>query len=309
MNKNRPPGLPSLLCAATLLLVVSLLPLRPAGAQNSQTLRVSGAVTDTAGKAIEGATITLLLLPNGMTIDSTLVRTNESGEYNIAMPIPGKWNGGSYAIIVRRLGYNIVGHQKALPNDASNGITAKVSFRLVPLPTTLGSVTVRGNRGSALASRRITAAEIDAKHAYNAIGILTRQRPGMLGDTDRCPIPPYARGTNAYAVDKIYVNGRRMDMYGRTPWNSAAMNLPRGASISPEVLAVLEDIDAADVDQIQLIDCNDSSFPIDRRKALYVALKPKPLTKKQKKALDELRRKEATTDSSAASATPDSTKN
>lgn len=256
----------------------------------STMFRVRGTVTDTSGNAIEGASVTLLLMPNGSKLDSAVTLTGTDGKYIVGIPVTGNPEGGTYAIRVKMLGFMPISHQRDFTQQISgNSFNVGIFFRMVPLPTTLGSVNVKRTRGSALASTRITAEEIDVKHARDALGVIARQRPGMFGDADICPGIPNATDEKQYAIQRVYVNGRRMDIPGRLPFNTGVYLIPKGTSMSPEVMAVLEDIDSADIDQIALVDCHNDLFPIDKRRAIYIALKSKPLTKKQKKALDELR--------------------
>jgi len=134
---------------------------------------------------------------------------------------------------------------------------------------TLAPVTVESKRrGAALARMRISAADFNPRRSSDALAVLIRYRPRMLGDVNLCHFPDRA------AVEKIYVNGVRRDIPGSgTIPSRLRMPLPHDADATAAVLDVLERIPPEDIEEIHYVDCHDRTLPLKRQNALYVKLK------------------------------------
>lgn len=255
--RNRPAsapfGAPSLLA---LLLCASLGPLsKPLLAQARDGV-VLGVVIDTLNRPVAG--VRLEVDPANATSSDHEVRSSDNGTFFLKLVA-----GGPYTVAAKKIGYG-----PAIWKDVriKAGDTLRVTFKLPPIVTTLGTVTVKKGAGSALTRRSIRAGEFNPKWLYSAAQIISRYRPRMF-DSERCRFDRTPM--------RLYINGVRRDRYGES------------------VLEPLNWIDAKEVEHMYFADCMDETVPFTQRPALYVTLKQRPLTAKEEKKLKEIMKKDS----------------
>ena len=196
--------------------------------------------------------------------------------------------GGPYTLLARKIGY---GSARGDDVHLKAGDTLRVDFELPPVGVTLPTITVRGRGGS---PRMIAAADFDPQQHRDALAVLAWKRPYMLGDPDRCraPMPPpwpvpSSRGAGRrpwvdasrffdifnppYSpyVQRIYVNGTRVDVPGQSP------------------LVTLHEIPSDQIAEMRYVDCAEISdaWPY----SIYIVLKS-PSREVQDSVLRAIRR-------------------
>jgi len=234
-------------------------------------------VVDSLVQPIGGADLILTGADSGATKGVTKTIRVGDGGIGVIGGVPA----GHYVLTVRKVGYR-PSTRDDLPITA--GDTAKVMLMLQLGKVELEKVKVTGRKGSALARPDLMADEINTKYVWSIRDALNRYRPGIIAP--QCESLPV----------KVYVNGVRRDFkFGRD---------------------ILEDIRSEEMQEVHYVSCTDTKVPIDMTNALFVVLKPKALSKKQKKELQELMRdtttkadstKSDSTKSGAPGAPPDTT--
>jgi len=244
------------------------------GAQDSTSAAapgvISGRVTDTLGTAVSNVIVDIV--SEGTAADSIRVQARDDGSFVVSKDA----SHSPFRISARAVGFTpLVAHHMKV----DDGDTLRVTLRLLRSNVTLSQVNVKGTRGSALASRSITAADFNPKHYYDALMLLANARPKMLGDLDRCPPVPGAG--DSVVVDKIFINGVRRDVpippkskldTQKTAMDFHVVKVPN--TVSEGVVQVLERLMPGDIAEMRLVDCQSSDFDATRRNALYVVLKP-----------------------------------
>jgi hypothetical protein len=191
---------------------------------------VSGRVVDTTGKVLSDAEVLVTLAR-----DTSVVRRGTSNAQGLVIvrDVPV---GGPYTLLARKIGY---GAARGTDVYLRAGDTLRVDFELPAVGVTLPTITVRGSGRSA---NSLTANDINVRQNPTALSAIAWKRPYMLGDPDRCSAPmpppwpvPRSRGMGRrpwvdasrfyndfnppYSpyVQRVYVNGRRIDVPGESP--------------------------------------------------------------------------------------------
>lgn len=232
----------------------------------------------------------------------SIVGTREAAEEIVHDLFLRLW-GGPYPLIARKIGYA----PAQWPGVEFHGNdTLRITFRLPLAPAVLPAV-VTTAKGATAASRRITAAQFDPAKANNALFVLGRYRPDMLGDPTVCAEPPQpiwrqqeqsqAQAEAARLFGAGTFSSRGADATPRRWWLDSLYNA-RTDPYSPHVLrvyvngirrdypgqsplAVLRYIPADQVKEMYYADCKDTSVPIDMRYSIFVVLKPPSLEEQQ----------------------------
>jgi hypothetical protein len=253
---------------------------------------VLGKVVDTSGTALSDAEVTVLRLQDTTTLATTL--SGADGR----LAIHGVPSGGPYELLARKIGY---APATWTVKDFPPGDTLKITFRLPSAPTILPPVVVDARKGSPLTWRNIRAGEFNPRKTPNALFVLGRSRPDMLGDPVRCPNPPDLplwRIQEQSAPNPLSPSsrlpGQSDPSFGRQkvtrPWLDSLYMIQRDP-FSPYVLrvyvngirrdiegksplATLREIPASYIQEMYYADCHDQSVPIDMRYSVFVVLKP-----------------------------------
>jgi hypothetical protein len=232
---------------------------RTAAAQNGSASTSPGVlvvtVVDSAVHPIASADVELLPADSSAQ-KRVAVRTNDAGVATLSGIAAGK-----YLANVRKLNFS-PGRREDI---TIAGDTVRIMMMLTTARVELDRVEVKGTKGSALARKDLTAAEINTKHVYTARDALNRYRPGMFTDTNFMCNSPQTKAM------KIYVNGVRRDFpFGNDP---------------------LDLVLAKDIQEMHYVGCGgNKGLPVSMMNSLYVVLKPKNLSKREEKALRELMR-------------------
>jgi Carboxypeptidase regulatory-like domain len=270
---------------------VGIAGLGAAGNSAAQSGTILGRVVDTTGLVLPQAEVSLV----GAETGAVFLTASSDGEGRFVLrEVPA---GQVYDLLARKLGYSPAQHPGV---QFQGGDTLRITFRLPPATTVLPELQAR----APLSRRRITASEFDPGGARDALRVLGRYRPDMLGDPAVCPdLPPQPLwrqqeiatqttgrgsgaenrasdrsprrpwldslsnvGTDPYSpyVLRVYVNGIRRDHEGRSP------------------LATLRGIPSEQIAEMYYADCHDDSVPLDMRYSVYVVLKPLPLAEQQR---------------------------
>ncbi|MEK7257676.1 MAG: carboxypeptidase regulatory-like domain-containing protein, partial [Bacteroidota bacterium] len=149
-------------------------------AQGTTNANILGLVTDAKGEPLIGANVVATHLPSGTMYG---VPTREDGKFNL----PNVRIGGPYKIEVTYTGYQTY----LLENfNLSLGQNFRLDIKLEESASTLGEVTVLGQRSEILNSERTGAATNIKKEAINALPTLSRS----LNDFVR--LTPQSRSSN-----------------------------------------------------------------------------------------------------------------
>jgi hypothetical protein len=252
---------------------------------------VVGKVIHTTGLALPDAEITVHLAGSEAAVGTA--KTDKSGRFVIqSVPV-----GGPYDLVARKIGY---GPATWSGVEFNGGDTLPITFRLPPAPTVLPEVIAKG-KGSPLASRRIAAGQFNPRKANNALYVLGRYRPDMLGDPTVCPNlpeqPVWRQQEQAQAqAQRTFGTGRTpsrgLDATRQRWWLDSVYNVLTDP-YSPYVLRVyvngirrdypgqsplmvLRYLPADQIKEMYYADCNDQSVPIEMRYSIFVVLKPPP---------------------------------
>jgi len=239
------------------------------GKTTSARSTIIGRVVDTVGVPLEGAEVAVTLT---ISRDSSVVR-NATSDRRGKVVFADLAAGGPYTLVARKVGF---GSARGTDVHLKGGDTLRVDFELPVVGVTLPTITVASRRGSRFA---IASDEIQAKKYPNALELIAWKRPYMLGDPDQCspplpppwPVPANSGGTGRrpwlnssriydvfnppYSpyVQRVYVNGRRIDRPGESP------------------LIALHDVPSSQIAEIRYVDCTQvtDAWPY----SIYVVLK------------------------------------
>ncbi len=242
---------------------LDLLPL----AAHAQQAAVHVTVTDTAGRAIAGAEVTIVDAANTTRAET---HTDAAGRAQLALPR----DSATYELEARRLGYAAASHEIRV-----SGEPLTLTLRLQALPQTLATVKV-----TAAESEKHKRLFVDADAIANSkriindgVDVITKMRPDMvfgLGGRGYCP-----------AIHNLWINGRWVPPYSITT-NELAVARARATIMRPSpslkdslavpdyIVSALAEIRPQDIAEISYHDCTDMSLGrIHGENALFVVLK------------------------------------
>lgn len=244
----------------------------------------------------------VLVIDSAHTVVS-VVRSDSNGSFTV----PGLAPHTTYTFSVQKVGF-VGGTAKFVTPEAGDTLWFDVMLQQAPPQMTPVAVTAKANP-----AYHIDSAEIAKHPVQNALDVVLRYRPRMLGDAYReCrpdtshlgpPIPPRIQ---PLSVPMMGPGGRRVQFDTNPPasvqsqtyfdTSLAAHGYPPPPRLSnpadtlgklpPNLYVngvlhselgmknILSDIPAEDIAEMRYIDCWDTSFPQQMRNALFIVLKP-----------------------------------
>ena len=249
------------------LLIPALLCPRPSAAQGTPV--ISGTITDTAGKPVEGVTVSLERSP-----DSWVRRniTDAKGHY-VLVGVPTE---GGYDLVARRLGY----HDFRRPDTKGKaGHALIVNFTMFVNPVALDPVTVKaGRRVFRKQLAPVAAAEFrETSYIVTAFDIFRILRPyAFRVRKQECANYPW----------KIFVDSAQMDFSfgGSSAGIPAIPDFLRGARVAtgapgfpldvpPAIAKVLRGIRAHEIELVEIHPCTHHWLPVRHWNSVWITTK------------------------------------